>query len=72
VNVLSLLAGTGFNVISPKILNTVLEQLDLDELPEDFPLRPEGSEVFAGARRASGGSEGRIRARVEGGGQPFE
>lgn len=58
VNALSLMAGIGFNVIDEGLRDTLLEQLDLDALPEDFPLRAEGTAAFPGAER--------IRQRIAG------
>lgn len=81
VNVLSLLAGTGFNVIAKEILDDVLEMLDLDALPDDFPLQREGADAFPGATRRNGGgspeqrrtagrSAATVRAALAGGGIP--
>jgi hypothetical protein len=71
VNAITLLSGAGFNVRDPKILNTLLEMLDLDKLPEGESAVAEGEDAFPGAaRRTAGRSAATTRAALAGGGIP--
>lgn len=79
VNALSLMAGAGFNVVHPEIANTILEMLDLDQIPEELLAEPkEGDDVFPEAvengnpqqRRTAGRAAATVRASLRGGGVP--
>ena len=66
VNALALLAGAGYAVVHPQILNTVLEMLDIDALPDEVAdgALPEGGDVFPGVKRAA--SQAEIEAAAQG------
>lgn len=80
INALSLLSGAGFRIQHPRVLDSVMEMLDLGGMLDGDQVVAEGEDVFPGAsrdgeespaaRRAAGRSAGTVRAALRGGGVP--